>query len=65
MLLNCPEIYVGELFSLLNFLVFPESHSIGNASFWPRPGYFEINRFSPSRGRALFHLSQIFSHDSC
>ena len=65
MLLNYPEIYAAELFSLfINFLDFPESHCNGNGSFWPRPGHFEIGCFSPSPGRPPFHFGLIFSHNS-
>ena len=60
MLLNCPEIYVGELFFSIIFLDFPEPHCNSNRSFWPRPGHFERGRFSKSPGRALFHFSRIF-----
>ena len=63
MLLNCPELYVGELFSLY-FFYFLESHCNGIGAFWPRPGHFEIGRFRPNPGRAPFHFCLIFSHDS-
>ena len=64
MLMNCPEIYVGEFFFSINFLDFPESHCNGNGSFWPHPGHFYMGHFSQSRERAFYHFSLIFSHDS-
>ena len=60
MLLNCPVICVGELFSLLIFLISPSHTVTVTGLFCPAPGHFEIGGSSPSPGRALFHFGLIF-----
>ena len=53
LLVNFPEIYVGELFSLKIFLISP-SHTVTVT------GHFDMGRFSGVVKEALFILARFF-----